>query len=186
MMVQVSIIRYEVLSMEKVYSKVLSPKKRTVNENTTKSDGSSLAMGSSEYKELIADKKGMDEFEQRAERLDDAGFRETEEFRDEDKWHEEQSALNAGVASGMYRDYVAANSKQLTPTERIVSRQTHKKVMKGEALKEAREAAAKTPEKDDDKAVRKYLPKALEKGVYDNGVTEDDFYPGSRRLNKYM
>ena len=50
----------------------------------------------------------------------------------------------------------------------------------------AREEAEKTIETDDDEKVRRVLPNVLENDVYNEGVTEDDFYPGSKTLNKYL
>ena len=42
---------------------------------STKADGASLEMGSSEYRERLRDLKGMDEHEQEKDKLADAGFR---------------------------------------------------------------------------------------------------------------
>lgn len=161
-------------------------KKHTDNGNTTKSDGASLAMGSSEYRELIADRMGMDEFEQRDAKRDRAGYRETEEFKDEDVWHQEQKSKAAEIAEGMYQEHVMANHRRLTTAQRDVSHQIQKAALTDATMKVALREAAKTETKSDDKAVKRRMPKMLEKQVYDNGVTEDDYYPGYKALHKFI
>ena len=153
---------------------------------SAKSDGASLEMGSSEYRERLRDLKGMDEHEQEKDKLADAGFRPKTEDRFETT---ERDAYDEGVEN-LREDMLRADANigkgRLTDTQRNVSHQIRKSLYVSKIEENAREEAEKTIETDDDEKVRRVLPNVLENDVYNEGVTEDDFYPGSKTLNKYL
>lgn len=153
---------------------------------STKSDGASLEMGSSEYRERLRDLKGMDEHEQEKDKLAEAGFRPKTEDRFE---HVERDAYDENVEN-LREDMLRADANigkgRLTDTQRNVSHQIRKSLYVSKIEENAREEAEKTVETDDDEKVRRVLPTALENDVYNEGITEDDFYPGSKTLNKYL
>ena len=153
---------------------------------STKSDGASLEMGSSEYRERLRDLKGMDEHEQEKDKLADVGFRPKTEDRFETN---ERDAYDEGVEN-LREDMLRADANigkgRLTDTQRNVSHQIRKSLYVSKIEENAREEAEKTIETDDDEKVRRVLPNVLENDVYNEGVTEDDFYPGSKTLNKYL
>lgn len=157
--------------------------RKSDNENTTKSDGASLAMGSSEYREMVADRKGMDEFDQKNVKLDKA---KSSKFSRKDDFHDELAKDNADFARDLNQNYLELDSGQLSTAERDVSHQIRKAALTDATLKVARREAAKTETTADDKAVRRRLPKVLEEDVYNNDVTEDDYYPGYKTLSKFM
>lgn len=151
-----------------------------------KSDGASLEMGSSEYRERLRDLKGMDEHEQEKDKLAEAGFRPKTEDRFE---KHEQDAYDENVEN-LREDMLRADANigkgRLTDTQRNVSHQIRKSLYVSQIEENAREEAEKTIETDDDEKVRRVLPNVLENDVYNEGITEDDFYPGSKTLNKYL
>lgn len=161
-------------------------KRRNVNENTTKSDGAHLGPGSSEYREMLRDRQGLDEKEQRNAKLEEMGHRGDSDFKKEDEWHEAEAKEAAGIASGMYRSFEEANHNALTPTQRSVSYQIRKGVKTKATMANAERIAEGTESPDDDKFVERKMPKILEKEQYNDGVTEDDYYPGSKLINKYL
>lgn len=161
-------------------------RRKPLGENTTKSDGASLAPGSSEYREYIEDRKGMDEQEQTQAHLDDAGARETKEFSKTDDWHEKLAERNAARSKVASEARESHDSGRLSTAERDISHQIRKMAMTDAVMRRAVKIAGETETKADDKAVHRKLPKELKKAVYNNDVTEDDYFPGSKTLNKYL
>lgn len=153
---------------------------------STKSDGASLEMGSSEYRERLRDLKGMDEHEQEKDKLADAGFRPKTEDRFETAERDAYDENVENLREDMLRADANIGQGRLTDTQRNVSHQIRKSLYVSKIEENAREAAEKTVETDDDEKVRHVLPQVLEDDVYNEGITEDDFYPGSKTLNKYL
>lgn len=153
---------------------------------SAKSDGASLEMGSSEYRERLRDLKGMDEHEQEKDKLSDAGFRPKTEDRFETTERDAYDENVENLREDMLRADANIGKGRLTDTQRNVSHQIRKSLYVSKIEEHAREEAEKTIETDDDEKVRRVLPNVLENDVYNEGVTEDDFYPGSKTLNKYL
>lgn len=153
---------------------------------STKADGASLEMGSSEYRERLRDLKGMDEHEQEKDKLADAGFRPKTEDRFETVERDAYDENVENLREDMLRADANIGKGRLTDTQRNVSHQIRKSLYVSKIEEHAREEAEKTIETDDDEKVRRVLPGVLENDVYNEGITEDDFYPGSKTLNKYL
>ena len=148
-------------------------------ENASRSDGTSLALGTDEYRERVADLKGMDEFEQERQKLDDAGFRQTKEFTETDERSEAHDEMVGELAEDMRERYRDDNYGVLTTGERVVSHEIQKSIVAEKAM---RHAAAQ----EDDKFVGRRLPHELKEAVYDEGKDSEDIYPGMSTLEKYM
>ena len=153
---------------------------------SAKSDGASLEMGSSEYRERLRDLKGMDAHQQEKDQLADAGFRPKTEDRFETNERDAYDENVENLREDMLRADANIGKGRLTDTQRNVSHQIRKSLYVSKIEGNAREEAEKTIETDDDEKVRRVLPNVLENDVYNEGVTEDDFYPGSKTLNKYL
>ena len=153
---------------------------------STKSDGASLEMGSSEYRERLRDLKGMDEHEQEKDKLADAGFRPKTKDRFETTERDAYDENVENLREDMLRADANIGKGRLTDTQRNVSHQIRKSLYVSKIEENAREEAEKTIETDDDEKVRRVLPNVLENEIYNEGITEDDFYPGSKTLNKYL
>lgn len=160
--------------------------KRDNREATSRSDGASLALGSTEYRERVADLAGMDEFEQERQALDAAGLRRSKEFTPEDKHAAKHDSMVGEFADGLKEAFESADMGMLTTSERKVSHEIRKSALVDKAVSHAREVAEQTEDKKDDKFVRRRLPKMLDDNVYDEGKDEEDIYPGMSTLNKYM
>lgn len=152
--------------------------------NTAKSDGSNLAMGSPEYKELIMDAQGLNEFEQEDKVLSDAGFRSGDIENSDEKSFDAYMSKVSSEQIDREHAYNDDNRNQLTTAERNVSHQVRKMELVDKMYAQAEAAAAKTPGMEDDEYVRDHLRDSLDASVYNEGIV-DDFYPGSRTLNKY-
>lgn len=155
-------------------------------ENASRSDGTSLAMGTAEYRERVADLKGMDEFEQERQELDDAGFRQTKEFTETDERSEAHDEMVGELAEDMRERYRDDNYGVLTTGERVVSHEIQKSVVAEKAIRHAAAQAAQTETREDDKFVERRLPHELKEAVYDEGKDSEDIYPGMSTLEKYM
>lgn len=171
-----------------VRRKVLMRKRKPDNrESTSRADGASLVMGSSEYRERRMDLMGMDEFEQEACKLADAGLREPEKFVPEDEAAKAYAEKMASFSAKLDKTFEDVHgSGVLTPAELKTSHEIRKSLLVDDAVAGAAAAAALTESEDDDKYVAHELPKRLEKAVYDEGEDEEDIYPGMSTLEKYM
>ena len=78
------------------------------------------------------------------------------------------------------------DNMRLSTTKRVVSNQILKSAQSKNISDIASKEAAKTEGLEDDKFVKRRLPKMIEQDVYNEGESLDDFYPGSSVLNKYM
>lgn len=157
------------------------------SEDTAKADGASLAPGSSEYREYLRDHQGMDRFEQQKYERGKAYRRSGDVITPEkDEWHEEKARelANAPVERRVERS--RENDGRLSTAERKVSHQIRKNLYKDDVVRLASKRAERTASKEDDKAVKRRLPKDLEKQIYDDGVQDDEFYPGAKVLKKYF
>ena len=105
---------------------------------------------------------------------------------DIDEWHQQRAQELAQEPARRKAARMRENDGRLSTAERKISHQIRKDLYKDDVMQMAEAKAAKTPSKDDDKIVARRLPKELEKQIYDDGVQDDDFYPGAKLLNKYF
>lgn len=155
-------------------------------EATSRADGASLALGSTEYRERMFDLQGLDEFEQDEQRLDGAGLRKADAVS---KFDEHNAAYRQRVGShagDLQQQLADENYGRFTTGEWLVDKEIRKSLAAEQAAKSAEKAAAKTETKEDDKYVARKLPKKLEEAVYDRSKEADDIYPGMKTLGKYM
>lgn len=160
--------------------------KRDTGENTTKSDGANLGMGSSEYREMVADRSGLDEFEQEEAKLAEAGLRQNDEQPEADKWHEDRAKAAAEAPAKASEARATKDAERLSTTERNVQNQIRKMSMRGGIIARGLEMAEATDSPDDDKKMRRRLPKALDEQTYNEGASYDDYYPGSRTIKRFL
>lgn len=157
------------------------------SEDTAKADGASLAPGSSEYREYLRDQQGMDSFEQEKYERSKAYSRSGDVITpDKDEWHEEQAQELANEPVERRAERAREGDGRLSTAERKVSHQIRKNLYKDDVVRMASARAERTETKEDDKAVKRRLPKDLEKQIYDDGVQDDEFYPGAKVLKKYL
>lgn len=163
-------------------------KRRDVNsEDTAKADGASLAPGSAEYREYLRDQQGMDRFEQQKAERSKAYRRSGDVITPEkDEWHEEKAQALAAEPVKRRDERAREDDGRLSTAERKVSHQIRKNLYKDDVVRMASAIAEHTDSKEDDKAVKRRLPKDLEKQIYDDGVQDDEFYPGAKVLKKYF
>lgn len=156
------------------------------SEDDSRSGGASLQMGSTEYREMIYDHQGMDEFEQEKAESDRLGTKREDDFDPVDKTHAElqQKLADERPKAKAYRE--AHEDGRLSTAERKVSHQVRKAGLVDDVKRVAGRYARGTETTADDDYVKRKLPDVLEDGVYDDGETEDDFYPGSRTIEKYL
>lgn len=160
--------------------------KTEIWDNTVKADGAHLGMGSSEYRERIADLQGLDEFEQREARLAEANIRMNDENPSYNVEKAEEAQSNAEIPKELRHQQRVLAAMKLTPTERNVSNQIYKMSMKSEVETLGQKMAAKTEAEEDDLRMKRRLPKVLEEQVYDEGVSRDDYYPGMETIEKFL
>ena len=150
-------------------------------ENASRSDGASLALGSTEYRERVAD-----EFEQERHKLAGAGLRRTEAFTPTDKRAEAHDEMVGRHAEEIRERFEDDGYGVLSTGERVVSHEVRKGIAAERVLDHAEAIAAHTETKADDKFVSRRLPKELTEAVYDEGKGVEDIYPGMSTLEKYM
>lgn len=159
----------------------------TDGEDTAKADGASLAPGSAEYREYLRDKENMDEFEQQKFERSRAYGRSGDVITPNiDKWHEEKAKELANEPVERRDERLKEDDGRLSTAERKVSHQIRKDLYKDDVVRMAARRVEHTDTKEDDKAVKRRLPKDLEKQVYDDGIQDDEFYPGAKILKKYF
>lgn len=146
--------------------KILKPKKviKDTWENTDK-EQISLALGSEEYKERIAD------------------LAEASADRPDDKFHTDLEESNEVEAV----DNRSKNQKsdERNDTSRRKYRNQMGKRKQFEIAKNAViHAAAETPGDEDDRRASRMMPKNLDKIVYNDGIAEDDYV--DTVFDKYM
>lgn len=157
------------------------------SEDTAKSDGASLAPGSAEYREYLRDQQGMDRFEQQKDERGAANLRSGDVITPKrDEWHEEKAEKLAQEPVDRRAERAREDDGRLSIAERKVSHQIRKDLYKGDVVRKAAARAEQTESKKDDKAVKRRLPKDLEKQIYDDGVQDDEFYPGAKVFKKYF
>lgn len=169
--------------------KFLKPKKpiEVVNndENATMSDGTSLALGSAEYKEYVSDLQGLTGFEQDKLTKSLVNGRSLENARDSimsesknDVWHSEQAAKRAEEPKSFIenRESVRSvgagggNATLYNVTNQIV-KMAEAEVLKKEALKQV----SATMSKGDDVAISRGMNGELLSAVYNNSMNIDNF-----------
>ena len=117
-------------------------RRRPDGENTAKSDGASLAPGSSEYREYLRDHQGMDRFEQQKYERNKAYHRSGDVITPEkDEWHEEmaQKLADEPAKRRVLRDL--DEDGRLSTAERKVSHQIRKNLHKGDVERMAAKRA---------------------------------------------
>lgn len=163
------------------------PESRAADDgDNTKADGANLGLGSAEYREMMYDRQGLDEFEQREMRLSDAQLRQREVVQEGDVWHDTRATRLASEPQVRSEAREAKDSERLSTTERNVQNQVRKLSVERAVMERARDMADATETASDDVQVERRMPSILEEQVYDEGTTYDDFYPGAKTLNKYM
>ena len=164
-----------------------NPKDR--RENVSMSDGINLGLGTAEYKELRRDRAGIDEIAQEKLKLKNAGLRPSDSDKDynnvdEDHLERREKLATEPLAREVKRE--SRDNKRLSTTKRVVSNQVLKSADSERIVDKMAEQAAQTETKEDDKFVKRRLPKVLAKDIYNEGVSRDEFYPGQSTLEKYM
>lgn len=106
-------------------------------------------------------------------------------FKPDDEWHNKKEKENAERVVKSTKKYETAN-KQPNKHEGIRNYNRHmaKEAQFQDVKRQAIKNAKKTETEKDDKKVQRAMPKDLDKLVYDNGVTEDEFLP--KALKKYQ
>lgn len=157
------------------------------SEDTAKADGASLAPGSAEYREYLRDQQGMDRFEQQKYERNAAYLRSGDVITPKkDEWHEQKAEELAQEPVDRRAERIRTEDGRLSTAERKVSHQIRKDLYKDDVVRKAAARAELTETKKDDRAVKRRLPRDLEKQIYDDGVQDDEFYPGSKVLKKYF
>lgn len=160
------------------------------DQASAKADGASLEMGSSEYKEMLRDHQGMDEHEQDRQKKAQSArkdFRvEKWDEKAKDDFHASRENKLANEIPEKVADFVKRGSGALTRAEYEVAKHVRKMAAGKSLMGVATRDAEATVTKDDDKFVKDELPGIIDKAVYDNADEDDDIYPGSRLLNKFM
>lgn len=172
--------------MKKALGKKFLRKHDDDRANSSKSDGANLALGSSEYRERVRDLQNIDEKTQ-----DDLKVKARAEIKMEEPKpycveHEQRREALANEPEKMSVERDKQDNMRLSTGERGVSHQILKSAQAQNVADIASKEAAKTETQEDDKFVHRRLPKMIEKDVYDEGKSLDDFYPGSSVLDKYM
>lgn len=150
------------------------------------SGGSSLALGSPEYKERQRDLQGIDEKTQERVKRADAGLIKINEIKNYDKTHKALSELNEKIPEMLRLVKSRETQKRMSPTQRKVSHEILKMSVQDEIEKQGRKQALETETKEDDDKIKRRLPKLLKSQVYNEGVSYDDFYPGKNTIEKYL
>lgn len=161
-------------------------KRKDNRENSSKSDGINLGLGSNEYRERVRDLQDIDEKEQEDVKKSEKGIRQMDDIKE---FSPEEDTYRKKMAQEPEVMQVAREQKdnmRLSTTKRVVSNQILKSAQADNVSHVASREAAKTEGLEDDKFVKRRLPKMIEEDVYDEGESLDDFYPGSSVLDKYM
>lgn len=154
-------------------------------ENDAKAGGSHLAIGSPEYMEMLRDRRGMDEHEQRAAKLAGKVGRRADEPSEPERERLERQQADGEAQQMRVREREADEDGRLTTAEREVSHQVRKMDALAGTLTAAAGLALRTECTDDDEYVRSELPGILEDEVYDNEVDDDFDFPGAHVFRKY-
>ena len=160
-------------------------KKTDTNDSyATKSDGISLALGSEGYKEMIYDNLGVSEIEQVSGKvsIDDAKGQFKAEGKGHDGWHDKVSEKlieDSEILSNKVKGSITKSANVRTSSRAMRTAQLES--MLSSALK----SALVTESQFDDRFVKDDLLTVLKEEVH-NDASGDDFYPGSKVLNKYQ
>lgn len=154
-------------------------------EDDAKSGGSNLAIGSPEYMEMLRDRRGMDEHEQRAAKLAGKVGREADEPSATMEEQLERRERDAKTQEIRVEEREEDEDGRLTTAEREVSHQVRKMDALGGTLSAAAGLAASTETLQDDEYVRSKLPGLLAEQVYDNEVDDDFDFPGASVFKRY-
>lgn len=172
------------------FDNVTDKKDGILSEDSAKADGANLGIGSTEYREMIRDHQGMDEFEQDKQIKESRGGFKAKDWRgDVDEFHQDREGRLAREASERVAEFERRGGGRLDTAGRKTVWQIRKDIAGKEARAAAEKDAAITPTVSDDKYVKRRLPKILEDAEYDDGVQEDeidDIYPGMKTLGKYL
>lgn len=155
-------------------------------ENTEKADGANLAIGSPEYMEMLRDRSGMNEHEQKAAQLAGEDVPEVNEISDSDRWQRDLRKRNSKAQEERVAAREAEDDGRLTTAERDISHQVRKMDAVEDVIEKASIAAAATPDTADDEFVSDRLSELLAEQVYDNEVSDDFDFPGGSVFKKYF
>jgi len=157
------------------------------DQHSSKADGASLELGSSEYNEYIRDKNDMNEHEQERDKLADGGYLQVDErLVHRDDFHLEREEKLAKEPSTRVQEFIESGEGRLNRAE-IQSRSRMEKILAGVKLEhELQRCAAQTETREDDNFVKREIPKLVKEKVEDNQASVEDIYPGMRALEKYM
>jgi hypothetical protein len=150
----------------------------------------SLAMGSEEYKEFLHDNQMQSKTDFDEVRRFEIAKTQKDRVRDKHNKatdhdeHERERTYNEAHAKVMRE---VGTDKQKKMKTKLNQRQAYAHIKKedqdSKAVSTARKEAEKTESPEDDKQVRRNMPKTLETLKYNDGVTEDDYLP--KALRKY-
>lgn len=154
-------------------------------EDDAKAGGSNLAIGSPEYMEMLRDRRGMNEHEQRAAALAGEIGREADEPSATMEEQLERRRRDAEAQEIRVDEREEDEDGRLTTAEREVSHQVRKMDALESTLSAAAGLAAVTETVRDDEYVRSELPGLLEEQVYDNEVDDDFDFPGASVFKRY-
>jgi hypothetical protein len=145
--------------------------------NAAMSDGTSLQQGSAAYEEFVADRKGLDVFEQeQRKRSGQMTVESILEADTTDKFHKELTERNAGHGKALSEksdDSVSRATAQKTV------RQNLKMAYREEARQDAIASAERTEDESDDKVAKGRKGKVIiERNIYNDGMAFDDYLPG--------
>lgn len=155
-------------------------------EDSRMGDGISLEQGSAEYKERVRDLQGINEHEQERVKKTEDRLKKKYDLKEYDEDHKELVERNEKIPRAIRDKLKKENSKRMSTTERNVSNQVYKASKKKAVMNRGRKEARKTETKDDDKRIERRLPKTLDRQIYDEGVSRDDYYPGMKTIEKFL
>lgn len=157
------------------------------DENMSVSDGLSLEQGSAAYKELVAERAGLDD-DERARQI--AG--KQSEFSVEDMQHTLWEAGNAAHRATQLKKRAAGDRGHQTMMDRSVLSQQAKLGVWGNVAEAASEVLTTGPKPGEEEEYAKKQQRRtrrIPEEVYNMGVSEqeaeEEWFPGSRTLNKY-
>lgn len=158
---------------------VINKKMNSDRENTSKSDGINLDLGSNEYRELLMDRSGIDEKDQDRARdyrvYDYKGHNQVEISKDYKK-----------IDPGIVERHVPPSRDSYYAIKKNYDSNVNKKYAQREGILEAGQAKVLSTEiKDDDERYKKMADEMVGR-IHEESEPVADFYPGDGLLNKYL
>ena len=168
--------------MEKIKTNIVDDSGVKDDGNTAKSDGINLDLSSSEHKNYEMDKLGIDE------------HRQDEIKRKVLKPKVEGEAILIDEDNRARREQLAKSHSDLrnknvssreTIQQKKQKRELYKFAVADEIENDLRHKVAATPDKSDDVDFNKRAKRLIDTEIHDSSKTSEDFFPGSKLLNKY-